>query len=98
MKDSNIEITNNILVINHLAVQNKDLAQFFSELEPDDLERQICRALEVGVFCLQRATASPGHRRRGAALWGQHQQALPHHGPARHGCPPRQAEVRRGQA
>jgi hypothetical protein len=58
MNNTRIEVLDTGIRISGLDVANKDIAPYFGALAEPDRELALVRAIEVGVFCLERAGAS----------------------------------------
>ena len=53
-----IDITGDIVIIHNFRVRSRDVADYLAPLPDDDRALALTRAVEVGVFCLERASAS----------------------------------------
>jgi len=58
MQKSSIEILDAGIRIHDLLIPKKDVADFFRPLEEEERELTLIKALEVGVFCLERVRLS----------------------------------------
>ncbi|MGA7241682.1 MAG: hypothetical protein WBX19_00805 [Terracidiphilus sp.] len=57
MSASSICFTDSAVQITGVELHHPDVVQYFHTVEEEDLERAFERAVEVGTFCLQRASA-----------------------------------------
>ena len=53
-----IEVEGDQIRIDHFVFQNADLAHYLTAFPPDQWPAELLKAIELGVFCLVRATAS----------------------------------------
>src|SRR5271167_994504 len=51
---AHVEISDNSIHINHLEVPVKEVADFFRSIPPAEHSFMLMKAIEVGVFCLER--------------------------------------------
>lgn len=58
MSDSKIEVSDSGVRIIEMLIPRRDVADFLRKLPSGDYEAAVIRALEVGVFCLERASTS----------------------------------------
>jgi hypothetical protein len=57
MSDSKIDVSDSGIRILDVMVPNRDVAEYIRALPPDEREQAVVHAVEVGVFCLERARA-----------------------------------------
>jgi len=57
MTDSKIDVSDTGIRILDVVVPNRDVAEYVRALLPDEREQAVVHAVEVGVFCLERARA-----------------------------------------
>ncbi|REJ92333.1 MAG: hypothetical protein DWQ34_13165 [Planctomycetota bacterium] len=53
-----IDVTGDVVTVHNFRVRNQDVADYLTPLPDDDRPLALTRAIEVGVFCLERASAS----------------------------------------
>lgn len=58
MAEKHIEVSGGAIRIKELEIRKKDIADFLQALPEEEHESSFIRALEVGVFCLERARTS----------------------------------------
>lgn len=58
MADAGIEVLEGVVRIHHLSVARKDVADFLRSVPDEEYEVTVVHALEVGVFCLERARSA----------------------------------------
>ena len=56
MGKNTIALEQNGVVVRGLELRHPDVVQYFSTIDQDELEVAFVRAVEVGTFCLQRAS------------------------------------------
>ena len=54
MHQAHVEISEDSIQINHLEVPVKEVADFFRSIPPAEHAFTLMKAIEVGVFCLER--------------------------------------------
>lgn len=56
MRESAIEVSENTVRVRDLVVTRRAVAEFVRQAPDEEREAAVTRALEVGVFCLERAS------------------------------------------
>jgi len=79
MDQANIEVCENSIQINHLEVPVKEVADFFRSVPQAEHDFMLMKAIEVGVFCLERGRTAQDTdfvKRKMTELLSQVEQAV----------------------